>query len=133
MRFGRGVSTMVGGAARETYRYAACSGSTGLPIFSAPHLAQVLVNSLRKVVRSALEQRRVEFYVSARVSLPRSSSLIETIAGLCRTWPTAAGIPRELAVQSPSARLTGNLRCRHGQELPRNGVIEKGGTGRVAT
>ncbi|MGD0286219.1 MAG: hypothetical protein ABSC31_07565 [Acidimicrobiales bacterium] len=55
---------------------------TGLPIFSAPHLAQVLVNSLRKVVRSALEQRRVEFYMSARVSLPRSSSLIETIAGL---------------------------------------------------
>ena len=33
--------------------------------FSAPHLAQVLVKSLRKVVRSALEQRRVEFYVSA--------------------------------------------------------------------
>ena len=33
--------------------------------FSAPHLAQVLVKSLRKVVRWALEQQRVEFYVSA--------------------------------------------------------------------
>ena len=42
-------------------------------IFSGPHLAQVLVNSLRKVVRSALEQRRVESYVSQRdpLSAPR--------------------------------------------------------------
>ena len=39
-------------------------------VFTAPHLAQVLVNSLRKVVRSALEQGRVETYVSARESLP---------------------------------------------------------------
>ena len=38
-------------------------------IFSAPHLAQVLVNSLRKVVRSALEQGRVESHVSQRDSL----------------------------------------------------------------
>ena len=37
--------------------------------FSAPHLAQVLVNSLRKVVRSALQQRRVEVYVSPRAAL----------------------------------------------------------------
>ena len=37
--------------------------------FSAPRLAQVLVNSLRKVVRSALEQRRVEVYLSPRGSL----------------------------------------------------------------
>ncbi len=38
-------------------------------IFIAPHLAQVLAKSLRKVVRSALEQRRVEFYLSPRESL----------------------------------------------------------------
>jgi hypothetical protein len=38
-------------------------------VFSAPHLAQVPVNSLRKVVRSALEQRRVEMYVSVEESL----------------------------------------------------------------
>jgi hypothetical protein len=37
--------------------------------FSAPHLAHVLVNSLRKVVRSALQQRRVEVYVSPRAAL----------------------------------------------------------------
>ena len=30
-RFGRGVSTMVGGAARETYRYAACWGRQACP------------------------------------------------------------------------------------------------------
>ena len=39
-------------------------------IFSGPQQVQTLVNSLRKVVRSALEQRRVEFYVSAQESLP---------------------------------------------------------------
>ena len=33
-------------------------------IFSGPRQAQALVSSLRKVVRSALEQRRVEIYVS---------------------------------------------------------------------
>ena len=38
-------------------------------VFSAPHLAQVLVNSLRKVVRSALAQRRVESYVPQKDSL----------------------------------------------------------------
>jgi hypothetical protein len=38
-------------------------------IFSGPRQAQALVSSLRKVVRSALEQRRVEFYVSAEESL----------------------------------------------------------------
>ena len=39
-------------------------------IFSGPRQAQALVSSLRKVVRSALEQRRVEMYVSAQESLP---------------------------------------------------------------
>jgi len=34
-------------------------------IFSGPRQAQALVSSLRKVVRSALEQRRAEIYVSA--------------------------------------------------------------------
>ncbi len=34
-------------------------------ILSGPRQAQALVSSLRKVVRSALEQRRVEIYVSA--------------------------------------------------------------------
>jgi hypothetical protein len=34
-------------------------------IFSGPRQAQALVSSLRKVVRSALEQRRVEIYLSA--------------------------------------------------------------------
>jgi hypothetical protein len=34
-------------------------------IFSGPRQAQALVSSLRKVVRSALEQPRVENYVSA--------------------------------------------------------------------
>jgi hypothetical protein len=38
-------------------------------IFSGPRQAQALVSSSRKVVRSALEQRRVEFYVSAEESL----------------------------------------------------------------
>ncbi len=38
-------------------------------IFSGPQQVQALVNSLRKVVRSALEQRRVEIYVSAAESL----------------------------------------------------------------
>jgi len=38
-------------------------------IFSSPRQAQALVSSLRKVVRSALEQRRVENYVSAAKSL----------------------------------------------------------------
>jgi hypothetical protein len=38
-------------------------------IFSGPRQAQALVSSLRKVVRSALEQRRVEIYVSAQDSL----------------------------------------------------------------
>jgi hypothetical protein len=37
-------------------------------VFAAPRLAQVLVNSLRKVVRSALEQRRLEVYMSPRDS-----------------------------------------------------------------
>ena len=39
-------------------------------IFSGPQQVQALVNSLKKVVRSALEQRRVEMYVSAQESLP---------------------------------------------------------------
>ena len=39
-------------------------------IFSHPQQVQALVNSLRKVVRSALKQRRVEMYVSAEESLP---------------------------------------------------------------
>jgi len=39
-------------------------------IFSGPRQAQALVASLRKVVRSALQQRRVEVYVSAEESLP---------------------------------------------------------------
>ncbi len=39
-------------------------------IFSGPHQVQVLVNSLKKVVRSALQQRRVEIYVSAQQSVP---------------------------------------------------------------
>jgi hypothetical protein len=38
-------------------------------IFSGPQQVQALVNSLRKVVRSALQQRRVEMYVSAEESL----------------------------------------------------------------
>ena len=38
-------------------------------IFSGPRQAQALVSSLRKVVRSALEQRRVEIYLSATESL----------------------------------------------------------------
>jgi len=38
-------------------------------IFSGPRQAQALVSSLRKVVRSALEQPRVENYVSAAASL----------------------------------------------------------------
>ena len=37
-------------------------------IFSGPRQVQALVSSLRKVVRSALEQRRVETYVSAERS-----------------------------------------------------------------
>ncbi len=39
-------------------------------IFSGPRQVQALVSSLRKVVRSALEQRHVESYVSAERSLP---------------------------------------------------------------
>lgn len=39
-------------------------------IFAGPRQAQALVSSLRKVVRSALEQRRLEHYVSAEKSLP---------------------------------------------------------------
>jgi hypothetical protein len=38
-------------------------------IFSGPRQVQALVSSLRKVVRSALEQRRVDTYVSAERSL----------------------------------------------------------------
>jgi hypothetical protein len=38
-------------------------------IFSGARQAQALVSSLRKVVRSALEQRRAEVYVSAQESL----------------------------------------------------------------
>jgi hypothetical protein len=38
-------------------------------IFSGPRQAQALVSSSRKVVRSALELRRVEFYMSAEESL----------------------------------------------------------------
>jgi len=38
-------------------------------IFSGPRQVRVLISSLRKVVRSALEQRRVEVYVSAEQSL----------------------------------------------------------------
>jgi hypothetical protein len=39
-------------------------------IFSHPQQVQALVNSLRKLVRSALQQRRVEMYVSAQESPP---------------------------------------------------------------
>jgi hypothetical protein len=39
-------------------------------IFSGPRQAQALIASLRKVVRSALQQRRVEVYLSAEESLP---------------------------------------------------------------
>jgi len=43
-------------------------------IFSGPQQVQSLVSSLRKVVRSALEQRRLEIYVSAQESLPALST-----------------------------------------------------------
>jgi hypothetical protein len=39
-------------------------------IFSGPRQVQALVSSLRKVVRSALEKRRLEIYVSMQESLP---------------------------------------------------------------
>lgn len=39
-------------------------------VFSGPRQVQILISSLKKVVRSALEQRRVDIYVSSDRSVP---------------------------------------------------------------